>query len=66
VVGPCENGNELSVSIKCWELLRWMSNWQFRNKSDGVIKVRRKMKFSEIIIVYSENQAKQNADFLSG
>jgi hypothetical protein len=59
VVGACENGDEPSVSIKRCEALEKLSNWRFRNKSDGVRKAKRLMKFSEIITVYSENHAKQ-------
>jgi hypothetical protein len=28
VEGPCEHGNEPSGSIKCWEILEWLSNWR--------------------------------------
>jgi hypothetical protein len=27
VEGSCEYGNELSGSIKCWEILEWVSDW---------------------------------------
>jgi hypothetical protein len=26
--GSCEHGNETSGSIKCWEVLEWLRNWQ--------------------------------------
>jgi hypothetical protein len=26
--GSCEHGNEPSGSIKCWEVLEWLQNWQ--------------------------------------
>jgi hypothetical protein len=29
VEGSCECSNELSGSIKCWEVLEWMHNWWF-------------------------------------
>jgi hypothetical protein len=25
--GLCEHGNEPSGSIKCWEIVEWLSNW---------------------------------------
>jgi hypothetical protein len=28
VEGSCEHGNETSGSIKCWEVLEWLHNWQ--------------------------------------
>jgi hypothetical protein len=28
VEGSCEHGNELSCSIKCWEVLEWLHNWR--------------------------------------
>jgi hypothetical protein len=28
VEGSCEHGNEPSGSIKCWEFLEWLYNWQ--------------------------------------
>jgi hypothetical protein len=30
--GSCEQGNELSSSVKCWEVLVWLHNWQFLEK----------------------------------
>jgi hypothetical protein len=30
--GSCERGNEPSGSIKCWEVLEWMYNWQLLKK----------------------------------
>jgi hypothetical protein len=27
--GSCEHGNEPSGSIKCWEILEYLHNWQF-------------------------------------
>jgi hypothetical protein len=35
--GPCEHGNEQSVSITCWELLEYLHNWQLHgvSVSDG-------------------------------
>jgi hypothetical protein len=32
VEGSCEHGNEHSVSIKCWEVLEWLYNWQLLKK----------------------------------
>jgi hypothetical protein len=29
VEGSCEHGNEHSHSIKCWEVLELLHNWQF-------------------------------------
>jgi hypothetical protein len=28
VEGSCEHGDELSCSIKYWEVLEWLHNWQ--------------------------------------
>jgi hypothetical protein len=28
----CEHGNELSSSIKCWEVLEWLHNWRLLKK----------------------------------
>jgi hypothetical protein len=28
VESSCEHGNELSNSIKCWEILAYLSDWQ--------------------------------------
>jgi hypothetical protein len=30
--GSCEHGDEPSGSIKCWELLEWLRNWQLLKK----------------------------------
>jgi hypothetical protein len=30
--GSCEQGNEPSGSIKCWEVLEWLHNWQLLRK----------------------------------
>jgi predicted deacylase len=32
VEGSCGHGNELSGSIKCWEVLEWLHNWQLLKK----------------------------------
>jgi hypothetical protein len=32
VEGSCEHGNEPSGSIKCWEVLEWLHNWQLLKK----------------------------------
>jgi hypothetical protein len=32
VEGSCEDGNELSGSIKFWEILQWLYNWQLLKK----------------------------------
>jgi hypothetical protein len=32
VEGSCEHGNESSSSIKCWEVLEWLHNWQLLKK----------------------------------
>jgi hypothetical protein len=31
--GSCEGGNEPSGSIKHWEVLEWLHNWQLLKKS---------------------------------
>jgi hypothetical protein len=28
LAGSCEHGNEPSGSIKCWQVLEWLHNWQ--------------------------------------
>jgi hypothetical protein len=28
VEGSCEDGNESAGSIKCWDVLEWLHNWQ--------------------------------------
>jgi hypothetical protein len=35
VEGPCEHGNEPSGSIKCWEILEWLCNWQLLKKGSA-------------------------------
>jgi hypothetical protein len=32
VEGPYEHGNELSGSIKFWEILEWLSDWRLHKK----------------------------------
>jgi hypothetical protein len=36
VEGSCERGNELSGSIKRWEVLEWLHNWQFLKKGSAL------------------------------
>jgi hypothetical protein len=33
--GSCEHGNELSGSIKWWEVLEWLHNWQLLKKGSA-------------------------------
>jgi hypothetical protein len=35
VEGSCEHGNEPSGSIKCWEFLEWLHNWQLLKKGSA-------------------------------
>jgi hypothetical protein len=35
VEGSCERGNELSGSIKRWEVLEWLHNWQLLKKDSA-------------------------------
>jgi hypothetical protein len=35
VEGSCEGGNEPSVSIKRWEVLEWLHNWQLLKKASA-------------------------------
>jgi hypothetical protein len=35
VVGLCEYVNELSGSIKCWEVLEWLHNWWLLEKGSA-------------------------------
>jgi hypothetical protein len=35
VEGSCEHGNEPSGSIKCWEFLEWLHNWQLFRKGSA-------------------------------
>jgi hypothetical protein len=30
--GSCEQGNEISGSMKCWEILEYLHNWQLLKK----------------------------------
>jgi hypothetical protein len=32
VEGSCEHGNEPTGSIKCWDVLEWLHNWQLLKK----------------------------------
>jgi hypothetical protein len=33
VEGSCDNGNELSGSVKCWEILEYLSDWWLLKKN---------------------------------
>jgi hypothetical protein len=35
VEGSCEHGNETSGSIKYWEVLDWLRNWQLLKKGSA-------------------------------
>jgi hypothetical protein len=35
VEGSCEHGNELSGSLKYWEVLVWLHNWQLLKKGSA-------------------------------
>jgi hypothetical protein len=35
VEGSCERGNEPSGSIKRWEVLEWLHNWQLLKKGSS-------------------------------
>jgi hypothetical protein len=35
VEGSCEGGNEASGSIKRWEILEWLHNWQLLKKASA-------------------------------
>jgi hypothetical protein len=35
VEGSCEHGNEPSGSIKWWEFLEWLHNWQLLKKGSA-------------------------------
>jgi hypothetical protein len=35
VEGSCEQGNELWGSIKFWEVLEWLHNWQLLMKGSA-------------------------------
>jgi hypothetical protein len=35
VVASSEHGNELSGSIKCWEILEWLSDWWLLKKGSA-------------------------------
>jgi hypothetical protein len=34
-IGTSEQGNELSGSIKCWEVLEWLHNWRLLKKGSA-------------------------------
>jgi hypothetical protein len=36
VEGSCEHGNEPSGSLKCWEFLEWLHNWQLLKKGPAL------------------------------
>jgi hypothetical protein len=33
--GSCEHGDKPSGSIKCWEVLEWLQNWQLLKKGSA-------------------------------
>jgi hypothetical protein len=33
--GSCEHGNELSGSLKCWEVPDWLHTWQLLRKGSS-------------------------------
>jgi hypothetical protein len=33
--GSFEHGNEVSGSIKCWEVLEWLHNWRLLKKGSA-------------------------------
>jgi hypothetical protein len=35
VEGSCEHGNEPSGSLKFWDILQWLRDWQFLNKNSA-------------------------------
>jgi hypothetical protein len=35
LTGSCEQGNEPPGSIKCWEVLEWLNNWQLLKKGSA-------------------------------
>jgi hypothetical protein len=35
VEGPCEHGDEPSSSLKCWEALEWLHDWQVLKKGSA-------------------------------
>jgi hypothetical protein len=39
--GSYEHGNELSGSMKCWEVLEWLHNWQLLKKGSAPYRERR-------------------------
>jgi hypothetical protein len=39
VEGSCENDDELSVSVKCWEVLEWLHNWWLLKKGLSSMKL---------------------------
>jgi hypothetical protein len=36
VEDSCEHGDELSGSLKCWEVLEWPHNWQLLRKGSAL------------------------------
>jgi hypothetical protein len=36
VEGSCEHGNEPSGSVKRWEVLEWLHNWQLLKKGSAL------------------------------
>jgi hypothetical protein len=35
VEDSCEHGNEPPGSIKCWEILEWLSDWRLLKKNSA-------------------------------
>jgi hypothetical protein len=35
VDGSCEHGNDISVSIRCWEILEQLSDWRLLRKDSA-------------------------------
>jgi hypothetical protein len=44
VESSCEHGNEPSGSVKYWEVLEWLHNWQFLKKG-STLQVGKYVKF---------------------
>jgi hypothetical protein len=44
VEGSCEHGNEPLGSIKCWEVLEWLHNWQLSGRAQLSKKERKQVR----------------------
>jgi hypothetical protein len=49
VEGSCEHGNKPAGSLKCWEVLEWLHNWQLLKKGSAPLECKVK---EEVEVAY--------------